>query len=71
MDADGLTDDQWTLGQLLHEARQASAWGGKSETWPSFVHRWPARKNYTHNRIAEIDLALDQALAVLNAGWRR
>ncbi len=47
----------WPLAKLLHEARRDLAWGRKTtrEPWPE----WD--KNYTHNPIAYVDLALAQA----------
>jgi hypothetical protein len=51
----------WPLAKVLHEARRDLAWGSKlgsqREPWP----KWD--KNYTHNPIAYVDLALAQAEA--------
>ena len=47
----------WPLAKVLHEARRDIAWGKKTlrEPWPEFTI------SYSHNPIAYIDLALEQA----------
>jgi hypothetical protein len=55
-------EDLWDLARIIHEARRDLAWGPnlgpKRELWPSLP------KNYTHNPISYVDLALASAKAV-------
>ena len=58
--SDGISDDRWALAEVIYTARIEDAWGGHKESRP------PERKGYTHQPVADFDLALACAKEVLN-----
>lgn len=61
-----MTEDEisnlWYLAKIIHEAKRDICWGKNSNKWP-----WPSSsRNYTHNPIAYVDLALACAESVKN-----
>lgn len=57
---DGIPDDRWSLAEVIYVARVEEAWGNRTGSV-----RPPARKGYTHNPVADFDLALACAKALL------
>ncbi len=63
---DGIPNDRWELAEVIYNARKVSAWGKAIYSEP------PQRVGYSHGKqVADFDLALDCAKAVLAAGWRK
>jgi hypothetical protein len=60
----------WKLAHLLYHARKREAWGhgNYTNTFPDLDDA-KAMRAYPHNPVAEVDLALAQAKAVLKAGY--
>lgn len=62
---DGIPNDRWALAEVIYSARKRSAWGKAANASP------PPREGYSHGKeVADFDLALDCAKAVLAAGYR-
>lgn len=62
---DGIPNDRWSLAEIIYRARKVSAWGKSVDASP------PTRTGYMHGKqVADFDLALDCAKAVLAAGYR-
>ena len=62
--------ETWELASLLYHARKREAWGhgNYTNTFPD-IDDAKAMRAYPHNPVAEVDLALAQAKAVLKAGY--
>lgn len=55
-------EDLWDLAGVIHRARVELAWGKSTRMQP----RPEYDKNYTHNPVAYVELALASAEAVVN-----
>lgn len=55
----------WDVAQLLYYARIKEAWGDRWTTRPRFPETPKGRRAHQHNPVAEVELALAQARAIL------
>lgn len=67
-----MTDEKtWRVAEIITRARINEAWGTYGErrfaqlNWPRTE---PERRAYQHNKVAEIDLALASAVALIQKG---
>ncbi len=60
-------EERWDMAELLYYARIKEAWGDHWNSRPRFPHSPKERRAHEHNPIAEVELALAQARAVLES----
>jgi hypothetical protein len=63
---DGIPNDRWALAEIIYTSRKKEAWGKSIGSTP------PSRVGYSYGKeVAEFDLALASAKAVIAAGWKK
>ena len=63
---DGIPNERWYLAEIIYTAIKRELWGDALDSTP------PKREGYTHGKqVADFDLALVSARAVLAAGYQK